>query len=350
MALSAARERLNGITWVIDDGVGAAHNGRRHSILRGSPSGHAATTPVPSLAHPLPRGGSGLAPPHVCRRRSAVILAHFSVLLGWFSTGHAEITMWAVSGAIAALDSRGMLERMGTGTTRMKLHLKDLWLINVCQDIDRGNLAGKLEKCGVMWDVKGGQIHHFMRDSGHKAPTDAPTAYKNSTDWIRESMDAARPWFQKAFPEKKPEPKRGFFGTVGHAIWEYNPVMLAVKTGENVVEEVEDYLGLKHLGRALHTFQDSFSPAHTLRAGAGSGVIKDIYEWDNNNKEKHDDWPGHWSYDLVSFNAYTKTLEQACTQASTDLILAVLGTLYKDEGGYRSERDQVFAKHLAKAF
>ncbi|HVS37768.1 MAG TPA: hypothetical protein VMS17_19555 [Gemmataceae bacterium] len=273
---------------------------------------------------------------------------HFPHLLfAWFMDGHMYITVSAVSAAIATLDLRGVLARMGTGVTRMKLHLSALWAMDVCQDIDKGNILGM---CGV--DVPGGQVAHFMADSG-QAKADA---YKAAVDRIREESAHSWEWFRKGFPEKQPEHHHhGFFGGLLDAVAEYNPVTLAYKGAKEVVEEVEILDGARHLSRALHALQDSFSPAHTLRHGE-SLVIQEIFAWDPYNKGKHDDdkyyggyWPGHHTMDMVHHNDLTRSLEQSAKEASRDLIVAVVGNLY-DSGGFRSELNGVLARTMHKAW
>jgi hypothetical protein len=265
------------------------------------------------------------------------LLAH--PLFGWFATGHTEITMWAVSAAISVLNARGLLERMRTGTTRMKIHLSGLWLMNVCQDIDEGNILGK---CGI--EVPGGQVAHFMRDTGQAQAVAYSKAYKRIWDESYHSWT----WFQKAFPEKKPEHHRGgFLGALESA---YDHTVGAVVGGvKEVVEEAEMVPAQIHLARALHAFQDSFSPAHTLR-DVGSGVISDVYVWDESNKKQHGDWPGHWNNDLTGYSELTKHWRTECEHASCDLIVAVLSTLYDGQSAWIGAMRNVLANHLKKSF
>jgi hypothetical protein len=262
-------------------------------------------------------------------------------VFGWFLTGHTVMSMSAVGAAVGLLDRMGLLTRMRTGSVRMKLHLSGLWLANVCQDIDEGNILGK---CGI--EVPGGQVAHFMRDSGQ----DPAIAYDKSVKRIWDECYRAWTHFKKGFPPKPPEQHHGGLLGVFEKVYEYSPVGLAVSAGKEVVEEVSIQAGVLHLARALHTYQDAFSPAHTLREGAGPGVIKTIYDWGPENKGKRPGWDGHFDLDLMDHSDLTKHWGEECRKASAELVYAVLSTLYEDQGVYVGRMRNVLYTNLKRAF
>ena len=273
------------------------------------------------------------------------VLSH--PLFGWWVTGHVQTSMWAVSAAVGILNSKGLLERMGTGLSRMKAHLSGLWLMNVCQDIDEGNILGK---CGI--EVPGGQVAHFMADTGQPKAE----AYDKAFARIWKETFEAWEWFKRGFPENKPEHSPGGFLGVLEKIAEYNPVTLAYKGAKEVVEEVEIQNAQKHLARALHCLQDSFSPAHTFRE-PGSLVIQEIFPWDKYNKEEHEDdryygghWAGHAGMDKPEHNGLTRYLEYQAYEASRDLIVVVLSNLYADQGCFVGAMKDVLWRNLKKAW
>jgi hypothetical protein len=281
-------------------------------------------------------------------RRFAMSLGIFSHLLwGWWVTGHVQTTMWAVSAAIGILEAKGLLHRMGTGVSRMKAHLSGLWLMNVCQDIDEGNILGK---CGI--EVPGGQVAHFMADTGQPKAE----AYDKAYARIRKETFEAWEWFRKGFPENKPQHHHGGVLGVLEKVAEYNPVTLAYKGVKEVVEETEILNAQKHMARALHTLQDSFSPAHTLR-DVQSLVIQEIFPWDPYNKDEHDNdryygghWAGHAAMDKPEHSDLTKYLEYKAYEASRDLTVAVLSNLYTDRGYFVSALKDVLWRYLKKAW
>ena len=277
-----------------------------------------------------------------------MIAGMFSHLLwGWWVTGHVQTSMWAVSAAIGILNSKGLLERMGTGVSRMKAHLSGLWLMNVCQDVDEGNILGK---CGI--EVPGGQVAHFMADDRQPKAEAYDKAFARIWNETFESWH----WFKKAFPEKKPEHHHGGFLGVLEKVADYNPVTLAYKGVKEVVEEVENLNAQKHLARALHCLQDSFSPAHTLR-DAQSLVIKEIFAWDDYNKKEHENdkyygghWAGHGGMDKPEHNQLTRYLEYKAYEASRDLTVVVLSNLYSDQGHFVGAMRDILWRNLKKAW
>ena len=159
-----------------------------------------------------------------------------------------------------------------------------------------------------------------------------------------------------AFPEKKAEHHHSGFLGVLEKVADYNPVSLAVKGVKEVVEEVENLNAQKHLARALHTLQDSFSPAHTLR-DTQSLVISEIFAWDAYNKNEHEDdryygghWAGHGGMDKPEHNELTRYLEYKAYEASRDLTVAVLSNLYTDQGYFVGAMRDVLWRNLKKAW
>lgn len=128
----------------------------------------------------------------------------------------------------------------------------------VLQDITWANLAGKFG-----YNPKGGQILHFMKDEGQ----DNFEAYKLSKGLIlKEGADAAYGFRQT------------YLFMIAH------PVVYKVL---GAPDSDTAYI-CSHLSASLHTLQDSFSPAHTLRDEQNDYSIEEIFPWDDDNKMTHD--------------------------------------------------------------
>jgi hypothetical protein len=233
------------------------------------------------------------------------------VLFAWSWTAHHELTVAALSSAMTALASRGVLQRLGVTAADFKSSLSSLWIMDNCQDITLGNAVPTVANavahvpiiglplrragiCGV--EVPGGQITHFMRDQGQDRAVAYDLAFRQIWN------NACRSWglFKSAFPPPANHHHGGVLGFF-EKVYEYSPVGLAVSGVKAVVHEAEKLDGEYHLGRALHALQDSFSPAHTRRAtrndGAAEWTIIDIYAYDEHNRGPHPGFPGYPEYD-----------------------------------------------------
>jgi hypothetical protein len=290
-------------------------------------------------------------------------------LFAWSWTAHHELTVAALSGAMGALQSRGVLNRLQQSAADLKSSLSSLWIMDNCQDITLGNAVPTVATflthvpligtplrevgiCGV--EVPGGQITHFMRDHGQ----DPHAAYKLAYEQIWNT--ACRAWsvFKSAYPPpEQPHHHGGLLGVL-EKVYEYSPVGLAVKGVKAIVHEGEKLGAEYYLGRALHTLQDSFSPAHTQRVFGDPWVILDIYEYSMENRNPHPgfpghpglDWPGHAPLDHPNTNTVSPPLRNQALVASQDLITAVLGNLFNDQGAFIGELRSVLFRHLAWRF
>jgi hypothetical protein len=240
-----------------------------------------------------------------------------------------------------------------------------------CQDLTLGNLVptvgdflghlplmgGPLRDVGVCGvEVPGGQITHFMRDQ-HGPGADPHRAYFLSYRQIEQTAIRAWELFRKAFPPPEPEHHHhGFLGALETA-YDYTAGM-AVKGVKAVAHEAEKLDAEYHLGRALHTLQDSYSPAHTLRFFGEPWTLLDIFAYDLQNREPHPgfpghpekDWPGHSVLDHPNTNSVSPKLRDQSQVASADLIVAVLGNLFTDRGAFYGELKNVLWRHLAWKF
>ncbi len=192
----------------------------------------------------------------------ATFLSHS--VFAWWWTGHQQITLWAVGAAISALADSGRLARMAINETMLRANMATLWMMNVCQDADVGNVAGL---CGI--EVAGGQIAHFMCDSTQ----DKAAAYRLSVNRIVHWSSMACEEFGRAYPPPGPG---GVLGALEAVARSTNPIGLGITAGQAVYNEAAGQRAQLYLARALHTLQDSYSPAHTLR-DLGSGTLQDIY-------------------------------------------------------------------------
>jgi len=290
-------------------------------------------------------------------------------LFAWSWTAHHELTVAALGGAMSALQARGVLAKLKRTAADFQSSLSSLWFMDNCQDITLGNAVPTVATglthvpligtplrqagiCGV--EVPGGQITHFMRDHGQ----DKHAAYKLSFDQIWNTSCRAWSLFKSAYPEPPPEHHHhGLLGVL-EKVYEYSPVGLAVKGVKAVVHEGEKLGGEYYLGRALHTLQDSFSPAHTQRVFGEPWTILDVYEYSMENRNPHPgfpghpglDWPGHAPLDHPKTNPVSPKLRDQALVASQDLITAVLGNLFRDQGSFVGELRSVLYRQLALGF
>jgi hypothetical protein len=273
-------------------------------------------------------------------------------LFGWWWTGHQQITKEAVSVAVSLLAAGGALKHLQLEASRLKTYLAGLWLMNVCQDIDLGNAVGKaadLLKCSV--ELPGGQIAHFMRDHNQQPAT----AYQLSRSRIKHCSLEAWTFFKLAFPMAPAEGWKGkaqkIASVVAHVVV---PVLGPAEGAANLNAQ-------KHLARALHCLQDSFSPAHTKRDKAPvptapraftSMPIRNVYNWDKANKEPNTTtgWPGHDAYDKPTFTESKTYYLQPAIHASAELIACVIGHAQGSRGACEMALDSLLNDMLPKHF
>jgi hypothetical protein len=304
------------------------------------------------------------------------LLSHLGLfshtLFAWSWGGHHELTLAALGLAAKEIDRRLVLGRLGVTVNEFKSTLSSLWAMDNCQDLTLGNLVptvlgfiGHLPLvgeplrnagiCGV--EVPGGQITHFMRDQTGTG-ADKHTAYRLSYEQIEHTAVRAWELFRKAFPPpEKPHHHHGLLGVLETA-YDYTAGQV-VKGVKAIVHEEEKLAAEYCLGRALHTLQDSYSPAHTLRVFKEPWTITDIFAYDlTTNREPHagfpghpeKDWPGHAILDEPRSNSISPVLFEQAKTASAKLIEAVLGNLFTDRGAFYSELKGVLWKYLAWNF
>jgi hypothetical protein len=273
-------------------------------------------------------------------------------LFGWWWTGHQQITKEAVALAVSLLATGGALKRLQLEASNLKTYLAGLWLMNVCQDIDLGNAVGKaadLLKCGI--ELPGGQVAHFMRDKNQR-PVEA---YQLSRSRIRKCSLDAWMFFKIAFPMQLPE---GWKGTAQKVASVVTHVVVPVL---GPAEGAANLNAQKHLARALHCLQDSFSPAHTKRDrppvptatnAYTSMVIRDVYNWDKANKEPNPatGWPGHADYDKPTYAESRTYYLQPAINASAELIACVIGNAQGTKGTCETALDNLLNDVLPKHF
>jgi hypothetical protein len=166
-----------------------------------------------------------------------------------------------------------------------------------------GAIAQDIEDCFDYdhWrDTPDAQAPHFMRASGQKPVY----AFEEASKWIRKKIG-------------------DFVGAVGNvgSSREWTPYKGLLTRGKPS----------EHLGRALHTVQDSFSPAHVERDN-GVGVIRDIksYKLQLESAEDHGGPDRAWlSSSMVRETTGGAVLVatpvgQRAVDASADLIVTAL--------------------------
>jgi hypothetical protein len=240
------------------------------------------------------------------------------LLLGWSWTGHEIITKVAVEVFAATISGR-LLTRLGVRRDDLREHLSGLWLQNCCEDLTIANAAGL---CSV--EIVGGQIAHFMRDL-HE---DQRLAYRSSVLRIRKACVRARRGFREAFPQAQ---DRTFGDDLRLGLGRF---LSAIREGAGLSVW---YRGVNDLSMALHTLQDSYSPAHTKRED-GTFVIRGIYRWDDANKHPNPHaeppWPGHKAYDDPEHNSYTTDLDYQATRATRHLLRVIFENLHETDDDF----------------
>jgi hypothetical protein len=266
------------------------------------------------------------------------------------------------------LRNRGVLNRLGETAEHLLGRLSSMAFLDQCQDITLGNavptignflghvpiLGLPLRRVGICGaEVPGGQVTHFMRDQGQ----DKHVAYKLSFEQIWNTSCRAWALFKAAFPPPEQPPHHGVLGFF-EKVYDYSPVGLAVHGIKDAVHEGEKLDAEWHLGRALHTLQDSFSPAHTQRLFTEPWTILDIYEYSTTNRDPQPvfpghptmHWPGHTALDHPGTNPVSQRLRAEAERASTELVSAVLGNLFDSQGAVVSDLKSVLARNLAWHF
>jgi hypothetical protein len=334
-----------------------------------------------------------------------LLVGFVPLLLRWNSDGHILMTRDGMKGGLDRLSDQQLL---GMGVSRASLTRMLAWLglYNTAEDVEWCNFGdvifGKgpekaanlierigqnnpfMDSCAVT--VGGDQVTHYMSSYG----TPALPSYYRSNKQIREYSWLAWELLNESFHHM-----RGFLGTLqGIALEAQNTSVFDMVFGGAVQDVIsQDHEGTwisklgvpyawverhgadamsmlpnlfrdgqHNLGRALHTLQDSFSPAHTRRdRGSGYHQLVTLYTYDDHNKlepnycpmSKSDGsvpgdetWPGHHVYDRWLYDAYTQQLKGLAVEASADLIFAVFNSIGANSSAFGSALDGVFSKWL----
>jgi hypothetical protein len=327
-----------------------------------------------------------------------------SPLFAWNPDGHCMTTGIALTAALTALNLSGRLKGLGVTQWFMEKMMAWMPLNNCCEDVDWGNFSDKIpgdplgkaadgivsrfgatssplvnymaHDCAIA--LKGDQIKHFMisLDEG------AVGAYFTSARHIKDSCRQAWDHFNEAFPRRT-----GWLGSLEGKWLELKETHLG---DAKVASVMRDYIekhgsdtagailgvagayllegdpqsdfqkGQHFLGAALHTLQDSFSPAHTFRNPSNRHLIEDVYSYDKSNQEDKnpqcslvivrsgdDGWPGHKIYDRWFWDNQTRLLRQDAQTASKELIMCVIDNVHKREGDFLRELDNTLFKWMA---
>jgi hypothetical protein len=182
-----------------------------------------------------------------------------------------------------------------------------------------------IPKVGAWIDLDStGQVKHFMRS---KEQVSSEEAYLASCAYIRSSCVSAWQHLKQAV-----HPGSGWGDKLHDALF--------------VPNAVGDANQAKHaLAMALHTVEDSFAPGHVRRIIAY--IIEEVHIWDDENKNAHDDWPGHEALDNPE-HPMSRPYFDAAKRAVGDFIGCILLNLDETEHDFRTELDLVMAKHLAR--
>jgi hypothetical protein len=331
------------------------------------------------------------------------------LLLRWNSDGHVVMTREALK---TALDNLNEQQFAGMGVSQKTLLRMMTWLglYNTSEDVEWCNIEDLeifmnqpehladiihrhakdnpfLEGCAV--SLGGDQVTHYMQSFD----IPAQPSYLRSNQQIREYSWSAWELLNESFHHM-----RGFLGRLQGMVLEAQNTsafdLLFGQAMQDIISRDEDgtwvsklgvpyawierhgmdYLnpfnvlgntfrdGQHYLGRALHTLQDSFSPAHTRREPRSNfKTLVTLYAYDQHNKLEpmmcpvcksdgsvpgDDTWPGHHPYDRWHHDDYTRRLKRLCQEASADLIFAVFNNIGKPNSAFGSDLDAVFGKWL----
>lgn len=323
------------------------------------------------------------------------------LLLRWNSDGHVAITKAGFQQAMDRLEAYGKLRQLCMSKAGMMKMFRWLGLFDATEDTEwcnvndkwvLGDIVPSLAKGleGVGWDscalaVGGDQISHYMQSFEIKSEA----SHQRSRNKIWENCQDAWNLFNEAFPSSK-----SFFGNLeGMVLEEQNTSFfdntIAGAIEANLLVDIGDdnsmgkmvagdvlawklqgglmtdtrssFVHAQHsLGRALHTFQDSFAPAHVRRNLTNMNIITFVYDYGKQNQDtapgvassdecpKPGDpgWPGHHQYDRIGHEyPGTSKLKNLAIQATADLIFCVLNNIHNAADSVHKD-SLVFGKRL----
>jgi hypothetical protein len=237
------------------------------------------------------------------------------------------------------------------------------------------------DSCAVA--IGGDQISHFMQSAFRPG---ALTAYGRSRGQIFQYLHEAWQHFNEAFPNPN-----SMFRSIEGAYMEAKNISLfdtiiggAIQQGIGADKEKTSVTnvgvpgawlldqkfhneasskfrqGQHQMGRALHTLQDAFSPAHALRDRSGR-VLKEIYLYDKANLDAGPPtgpagppsdaahtpgecgWPGHHAYDRSDDNVF---LQNLALLASTEIITEMFENIHVEIGWFKRNIDNKLDRWL----
>jgi hypothetical protein len=197
--------------------------------------------------------------------------------------------------------------------------LSDLARIVVEEDVHLGNIPGKGERL-----EHDSQVRHFMRS---RDDVTSDQAYFASRAYIKGHLVEAADALGGSLADA-----HGFWEKVGDAF-----DLSAGGRGAFFRD------GLKHLGAALHTLQDSYAPGHVQRNA--SEIIEKVNIWNPDNQNAHDDWEGHHAYDEPTNRTSSPHFHSART-ATADTIYAVLANLDKGSATVHGAIENVMSARM----
>jgi hypothetical protein len=333
----------------------------------------------------------------------------------WNPDGHCLSSKNALADAIQDLDMRGILKRLGVHKFFMQSAMAWLPMDNCTQDVVHdGDLAWENFSSHIPFDpfgktaegimdtfgstrspivnhmayscaiaLTGDQLRHFMKNLGESAGY----AHYRSMDHVKKSALQSWHHFNEAFPRPGwGSSVEGFFMEIGEThigdvaggavldewvIGGGGVAPVIGKAGVGVAQLFNQdpktaskfHQGQNYLGAALHTLQDSFSPAHTFRNPSNRHLIEDVYLYNDANQKANAaaqattgfrsgeaGWPGHDDYDRWTEDGWTKLLRQDTQDASKELIVCVLENVHRTEDYFLGQLEATLNKWTQKNF
>jgi hypothetical protein len=202
------------------------------------------------------------------------------------------------------------LEGVALSDADVEIFFAPLPGIVVFEDIHLGNIPNHGEQL-----ERDSQVRHFMRS---RPDVTSEEAYRKSRDYIFNHLIGAWSCFRGALADP-------------HGFWENVGSIFEASSGTRAFFFRD---GLKHLGAALHTLEDSYAPGHVRRSSAE--IIERVNIWDaeNQNADPARNWDGHHAYDDPS-NPTSQPHYYAARAAVGAVIFEVLVNVDQDEGTAR---------------
>ncbi|MBI1832097.1 MAG: hypothetical protein HYR84_11675 [Planctomycetes bacterium] len=278
-----------------------------------------------------------------------VVFVALAVYLAWNPIGHWMITGFARDRAIADLRAGGSLGSLLLNPADLEGKMVTLPMMDCKEDLTLANMIGLGQEAIEYVAEKGVEAANWLRDhTTHRPHLHVPTAigYVCGAELVSGGQVAH---FMR---DEKQTPWQAFWISFEHirshckGAWKCLNIALPLRRGgilgaiiNEVQREVQDFrevafqAGMSDLGAALHTLQDSFSPAHTLRDGSGR-FVENVFNWslDNRHSDPAINWPGHSTLDGWQYNGLTQTRTAEACEASRAVIVTIFEQLHQPEG------------------